>query len=73
MVIACKQTLLFGQAKRASRERASEGSSAPRGFASRLRVLTRPISLAQTGELAHRLEWLERWSCNSEGQIQFPP
>ena len=73
MVIACKQTLLFGQAKGASRERASEGPSAPRGFASRSRVLTRPISLAQTGELAHRLEWLEHWSCNSEGQIQFPP
>ena len=34
MYIACEQALLFGQAKRASRERASEGP-APRGFAAR--------------------------------------
>ena len=55
--IACEQALLFGQAKRASRERASEGllSSAPRGFAARSRVLARPVLLAQTGELASRL------------------
>ena len=58
IIIACEQALLFGQAKRASRERASEGllSSAPRGFAARSRVLARPVSLAQTGELACRLE-----------------
>ena len=49
--LACEQALLFGQAKRASRERAS----APRGFAARSRVLARPVSLAQTGELARRL------------------
>ena len=30
-------------------------SSAPRGFAARSRVLTRPVSLAQIGELARRL------------------
>ena len=62
--IACEQALLFGQAKRASRERVSEGpkkgeallSSAPRGFAARSRVLARPVLLAQTGELASRLE-----------------
>ena len=30
-------------------------SSAPRGFAARSRVLARPVSLAQTGELASRL------------------
>ena len=50
--IACEQALLFGQAKRASRERASEG---PRGFAARSRVLARLVSLAQIGELARRL------------------
>ena len=46
--VACEQALLFGQAKRASRER----------FAARSRVLTRLISLvslAQIGELARRL------------------
>ena len=50
--IACEQALLFGQATRASRERASEG---PRGFAARSRVLARLVSLAQIGELARRL------------------
>ena len=54
--------LLFGQAKRASRERASE--AAPRGFAARSlarsRVLARPVSLAQTGELARRLPFVFR-------------
>ena len=50
--IACEQALLFGQAKRASRERASEG---PRGFAAGSRVLARLVSLAQIGELARRL------------------
>ena len=49
--LACEQAPLFGQAKRASRERAS----APRGFAARSRVLARLVSLAQTGELARRL------------------
>ena len=55
--VTCEQALLFGQAKRASRERASEGllSSAPRGFAARSRVLARLVSLAQIGELARRL------------------
>ena len=52
--IACEQALLFGQAKRASRERASEGASARRGFAARSRVLARLTSLAQIGELARR-------------------
>ena len=33
---------------------ASSLSSAPRGFAARSRVLARPVSLAQTGELARR-------------------
>ena len=57
-VVACKQALLFGRAKRASRERASKGqrkgdlSSAPRGFAYRSRVLARLASFAQVGELA---------------------
>ena len=39
LFIACEQALLFGRAKRASRER----------------VLARLVSLAQTGELARRL------------------
>ena len=60
MIIAFEQALLFGQAKQASREHESEGprkglSSAPRGFAARLRVLARFVSLAQIGELARRL------------------
>jgi len=44
--IACEQALLFGQAKRASRERASEGPRLRRGFAARSRVLARLVSLA---------------------------
>ena len=52
-ILACEQALLFGQAKRASGERASEG---PRGFAVRSRVLARLVSLAQIGELARRLK-----------------
>ena len=50
-VESCKlgTSLRFGQAKRASRERA------PRGFAARSRVLVRLVSLAQIGELARRL------------------
>ena len=47
--IACEQALLFGQATRASRERASEGF---RGFAARSRALARLVSLAQIRELA---------------------
>ena len=47
--LACEQALLFVQAKRASRERASEG---PHGLAARSRVFARLASLAQTGELA---------------------
>ena len=43
--LACEQALLFGQAKRASRER----------FAARSCVLARLVSLAQKGELARRL------------------
>ena len=50
--LACEQALRFGQAKRASRERASEG---PRSFAARSRVFARLASLAQIGELARRL------------------
>ena len=50
--LACEQALLFGQAKRASRERAREG---PRGLAARSRVFARLASLAQIGELARRL------------------
>ena len=45
LCVACEQALLFGQAKRASRER----------FAARSRVLARLVSLAQIGELARRL------------------
>ena len=52
--LACEQALVFGQAKRASRERASE-SPAPRGFAARSRVPARLASLAQIGGLARRL------------------
>ena len=65
--LACEQTLLFGQVKRVSRERASERrrregqrrwlqallSSAPRS-----RVIGRLASLAQIGELARRLRHL---------------
>ena len=62
MIIACGQALLFGQAKQASREHASEGprkglSPPPRSLAARLRVLARFVSLAQIGELARRLLW----------------
>ena len=50
---------LFGQAKRASRERASEGRGAfPLPLAAspaRSRVLARLVSLAQIGELACKL------------------
>ena len=35
-------------------------SSAPRGFAARSHVLVRPVSLAQTGELASGLDC--RWN-----------
>ena len=61
--LACEQALLFGQTKRASRERASEG---PFPCASRLcRSLTRSretrFSLAQIGELARRLYRL-KWN-----------
>ena len=56
-LLACEQALLFGQTKRASGERASEGPRrAPRGFAARSRVLARLVSLVQIGELARRLE-----------------
>ena len=48
--LACKQALLFGQAKRASR-----ASPAPYGFAARSRVLARLASLAQIGEIVRRL------------------
>ena len=50
--IACEQALPFGQAKRVSRERASEGPLARN-------VLARFVSLAQIGELARRL--LGKW------------
>ena len=54
--ISLRASSLFGQAKRASRERASEG---PKGlFPSRprrSRVLARLVSLAQIGERARRL------------------
>ena len=42
-------------ASEASLARTRERGSAPRGFAARSRVLARPVSLAQTGELARRL------------------
>ena len=45
LLLACEQALLFGRAKRAARERASERRS----------VLARLASLAQIGELARRL------------------
>ena len=51
--LACEQALLFGQAKRVSRERASQGPR--KGFAARSHVLARLASLAQIGELARRL------------------
>ena len=63
MILACEQALLFGQAKRASRERASEGP-APRGFAARSHVLATLVYLAQIGELARRLVWFAFW-CKS--------
>ena len=50
--LACEQALLFGQANRASRERAREG---PGGLAACSRVFARLASLAQIGELARRL------------------
>ena len=45
--LACKQALLFGQTKWASRKRANEGPSR----------FSRLASLAQIGELARRLAW----------------
>ena len=60
-VVACKQALLFGRAKRVSRECASEwrsreglarGEEGSRGSAPHSRILAR---LAQIGELARRL------------------
>ena len=62
-VVACKQALLFGRAKRVSRECASEwrsreglarggGGRGGVGSAPHSRILAR---LAQTGELARRL------------------
>ena len=50
MLVACEQALLFGRAKRVSRERAS-GRRSREGP----RPLTRLASLAQLGELARRL------------------
>ena len=53
--IACEQALLFGPAKRVSRERASERAAKPRGAEERTprsRVLAR---LTQIGERARRL------------------
>ena len=62
-VIACEQAVLFGPAKRASREPASEGPFLrPRGFAAGSRVLARLVSLAQIGELARRLIVLATFS-----------
>ena len=62
-VIACKQAVLFGKAKRASREPASEGPFLrPRGFAAGSRVLARLVSFAQIGELARRLIVLATFS-----------
>ena len=49
--LACEQTLLFGQARRAR----GRLVKAPRGFAARSRVLARLVSLAQIEELARRL------------------
>ena len=58
-ILACEQVLLFGQAKRASRERASKGPRFPLPLAAsplaRARVLARLVSLAQIGELARKL------------------
>ena len=51
--IACEQALLFGQAKRASRERASEGPAMPLACAFSLRLVS--LSHGQMGELAWRL------------------
>ena len=54
--LTCKQALLFGQAKWASRERAREGPrNAPCGLAASSRVLARLASLAQIGEPARKL------------------
>ena len=59
MALACEQALLFGRAKRVSRERASERRSREEQrkdpSAPSSHVLAR---LAQTGELARRLLWL---------------
>ena len=62
-VIACEQAVLFGPAKRASREPTSEGPFLrPRGFAAGSRVLARLVSHAQLGELARRLIVLATFS-----------
>ena len=56
--LACKQALLFGRAKRVSRDenaQASGEAARDRGFAARSRVLARLASLDQIGELARRL------------------
>ena len=52
--VVCEQALLFGRARRVSRERASERRRSL-SLTPRSRVLARLASLAQTGELARRL------------------
>ena len=52
--VVCEQALLFGRAKRVSRERASERRRSL-SLTPRSSVLARLASLAQTGELARRL------------------
>ena len=65
--LACEQALLFGQAKRASRELACP---APLSFAARLRVLARLVSLAQIGELARRLVFV---ASGLPGEVRSTP
>ena len=48
-------------------------SSAPRGFAARSRVLARPVSLAQTGELARRLQQEGTKKRSNGGKKNFIP
>ena len=61
LYLTCEQALLFGRVKRVSRERASERRSreGQRKGAPRSRVLARLASLAQIGELASRLRYIE--------------
>ena len=58
--LACEQALHLGDIVKSTRARGTREETrlrgaAPRGFAARSRVRARLASLAQIGELAHRL------------------